>query len=296
VRYAYLDHEVNIDAHQHFWRYSPHTHGWIDDSMSALERDFLPRDLEPRLYASGFDGSIAVQAVCDTAETEWLLDLADEHDWIRGVVGWVDLCAENVHAELERLSRRRKLAGIRHDVQNERDPAFMLRPDFQRGIALLAPLGLVYDFLIRPHQFAAAIELAARFPEQRFVLDHLGKPEIQKHQRDTWAASLRALAAHDNVSCKLSGLVTEADWRHWTLSEFDFFVETALGAFGPERLMVGSDWPVCLLAAEYARAVEVATSRLLRIAPDLREGLMGANATRAYSLDSRSPARERGGA
>jgi len=278
---------MNIDAHQHFWRYSPSSHAWIDDSMSVLKRDFLPSDLKPLLDASGFDGSIAVQAATDVKETEWLLDLADENEWIRGVVGWVDLCAESARAELERVSQRTKLVGIRHVVQSEPDPDFMLRADFQRGIALLAPFGLVYDILIYPHQFPAAIELARRFPAQRFLLDHLGKPEIKRRERASWAESFRSLAACDNVACKISGLVTEADWTGWRAPDFDFYIDTALEAFGPERLMIGSDWPVCLLAAQHARVIEIAAARLERLAPDERDAVMGDNAVEIYSLSDR---------
>jgi L-fuconolactonase len=275
---------MKIDAHQHFWRYSPRTHAWIDGSMGVLKRDFLPRDLKPLLDASGFDGSIAVQAATDVKETEWLLDLADEHDWIRGVVGWVDLCAESARSELERLSRRKKLVGIRHVVQSEPDPEFMLREDFRRGIALLGPLGLVYDILIYSHQFPAAIELAARFPEQSFVLDHLGKPPIKNRKGADWAASFRALGALPNVSCKLSGLVTEADWSSWTPDDLEFYLETALSVFGSKRLMIGSDWPVCLLAAEHARVVEVATAHLEHSSADVRAAVMGGTAERIYGL------------
>jgi L-fuconolactonase len=278
---------VKIDAHQHFWHYSPRTHGWIDDSMRALKRDFLPRDLEPLLRASSFDGSIAVQASLDVRETEWLLDLADEHSWIRGVVGWVDLCAHDVERELARLSRREKLVGIRHIVQSEPDPEFMLRDDFQRGIELLSKFGLAYDILIYAHQLPSAIELAARFPDQRFVLDHLGKPGIKAGTVDArarWEADVRALAAHANVSCKLSGLVTEADWSRWKASDFDFYLDVAESAFGPDRLMIGSDWPVCLLAADHARAMEIVSARLERSVGASRDAVLGGNAARVYRL------------
>jgi L-fuconolactonase len=278
---------MKIDAHQHFWRYAPRTHAWIDESMSVLKRDFLPRDLKPLLDASGFDGSIAVQAATDVKETEWLLDLADEHDWIHGVVGWVDLCAESASSELERLSRREKLVGIRHVVQSEPDPEFMLREHFQRGVALLAPIDLVYDILIYPHQFAAAIELATRFPEQRFVLDHLGKPPIKSGRRADWSASFRALGARPNVSCKLSGLVTEADWSSWKLADLDFYIETAFSVFGPRRLMIGSDWPVCLLAADHRRVVDIVAAHLERYESQTRAAVMGGNAERIYALSPR---------
>jgi L-fuconolactonase len=284
---AHVERDMNIDSHQHFWRYSPRTHGWIDDSMRALKRDFLPRDLKPLLDLSGFDGSIAVQAALDVKETEWLLELTDEHDWIRGVVGWVDLCSDTTAAELERLSQHDKLVGIRHIVQSEPDPEFMLRDDFQRGIALLAKHDLVYDILVYHHQLPAAIELAARFPEQSFVLDHLGKPPIRSAksgQRADWAAHVRELAQHTNVSCKLSGLVTEADWSQWKKPDFDFYLEVCENAFGPRRLMIGSDWPVCTLAGDYTRVIEIVAERIAILSHETRDAIMGGNAERIYAL------------
>jgi L-fuconolactonase len=277
-----------IDAHQHFWRYSPRTHPWIDDSMRALKRDFLPRDLKPVLDANGFEGCIAVQAALETRETEWLLDLADEHDWIRGVVGWVDLCAPDVECELERLSKRAKLCGVRHIVQSEPDPSFLLREDFQRGIGCLARFDLAYDILVYPHQLPAAVELAARFPEQQFVLDHLGKPEIRRGKRGTWLGHVRALGARTNVSCKLSGLVTEADVSSWKAADFAFYLDTAFEIFGPRRLMIGSDWPVCLLAGEYARVIDVVAAHVAGLTRETRAGVMGGNAARIYALGSQA--------
>lgn len=252
--------------------------------MRALKRDFLPRDLKPLLDANGFEGCIAVQAALDVRETEWLLDLADENDWVRGVVGWVDLCAQDVEGELERLSARKKLRGIRHVVQGEPDPRFMLREDFQRGVAALARFDLVYDLLIHRHQFGASTELAARFPAQRFVLDHLGKPAIRGRERAGWAADMRALAAHTNVACKLSGMVTEADVSRWQASDFEFYLETAFDAFGPRRLLIGSDWPVCLLGGQYARVVDIVLAYLAGFSRETRAAVTGDNAARIYAL------------
>jgi L-fuconolactonase len=217
---------TRIDAHQHFWRYSPETHGWIDDSMAVLKRDFLPEDLQPLLKRRGYDGCVAVQAELSVKETGWLLDLAGQHPFILGVVGWVDLCAADVAATLAPLARRTKLKGIRHVVQGEPDD-FMLRPDFQRGIAALGPLGLKYDILVYHRQLPAALALVERFPEQPFVVDHLAKPDIKNGLREPWAAQMRALARRPNVSCKVSGLVTEADWRTWTVDQLEPYLDAS---------------------------------------------------------------------
>lgn len=276
-----------IDAHQHCWKYSPHTHGWIDESMRALKRDFLPRDLKPLLDANGFEGCVAVQAATDVKETEWLLDLADAHDWIRGVVGWVDLCASDVGAELARLTQRKKLRGIRHIVQSEPDDRFMLRADFERGIEALSRSRLTYDILVYPHQLPATVELTARHPNQPFVLDHLGKPPIKggtSGKRAEWTKRLRELARNANVMCKLSGLVTEADWTSWKESDLGSYLDVAFDAFGPRRLMIGSDWPVCLLAGDYSRVVGVVTSWLEGQTSETREAILGGNAARFYCL------------
>ncbi|HUI25384.1 MAG TPA: amidohydrolase family protein, partial [Candidatus Kryptonia bacterium] len=201
---------MRIDAHQHFWRYRSDTHAWITDSMARLKHDFLPSDLQPPLTNCGFDGSVAVQAQQNVAETEWLLQLADAHPFIRGVVGWVDLCALDVADCLRRLAQHPRFRGVRHIVQDEPDDRFMLRPDFQRGIAALAQFDLTYDILVYARQLPAAIELATAFPAQRFVLDHIGKPDIRARRIDDWRPDLARLAALPNVWCKLSGMVTEA--------------------------------------------------------------------------------------
>jgi L-fuconolactonase len=275
---------MRIDAHQHFWRYSPRTHAWIDDSMAALRRDFLPADLEPLLRDAGFDACVAVQAQQDVAETEWLLALADEHSFIRGVVGWVDLRAEDVREQLRRLASHAKLKGVRHIVQNEPDDSFMLRPDFMRGIAALAEFGLAYDILIYTRQLPAAAELAAAFPEQRFVVDHIAKPEIRERHIDAWARGVAALSRHPNVCCKLSGMVTEADWNAWSPEDLAPYVDVVLEWFGPERLMIGSDWPVCTLAGGYDDVLKVAMRHVARLSPRDQAAILGENATRFYRL------------
>ena len=274
---------MRIDAHQHFWRYSPDTHAWIDDSMAALRRDFLPHDLEPLLRAAGFDGCIAVQATQDVAETEWLLALADEHALIRGVVGWVDLCAPDVRAQIARIASHPRLSGVRHVVQDEPD-GFMLRDDFRRGIAALAEFDLAYDILIYARQLPEALRLVEAFPSQRFVIDHIAKPSIRTHEIDAWRRDITAIARRPNVYCKLSGMVTEADWRAWTAEDLAPYIDAALDAFGPDRLMIGSDWPVCTLAAPYATVMEVATARIAAHSPHALDVTLGATAANFYHL------------
>jgi L-fuconolactonase len=239
-----------IDAHQHFWRYTAAEYGWIDDSMSAIRRDFLPPDVKGEMDRAGVRGSVAVQARQTLEETRWLLELAREHPFILGVVGWIDL-QEDVDAQLAGLAGGRALVGVRHVVQGEPD-GFLQRPQFLAGIARLEPAGLAYDILVYARQLPQAIAFARRFPSQRFVLDHLGKPDVRRGERHEWQRQLRALAALPRVCCKLSGLVTEADWRTWTPGQLRPYLDAALDAFGPARIMIGSDWPVCLVAATYA--------------------------------------------
>ncbi|MFZ1015074.1 MAG: amidohydrolase family protein, partial [Terracidiphilus sp.] len=219
---------MRLDAHQHFWKYSPADYAWISDRMQVLQRDFLPQHLKPLLDAQNFQGSIAVQAQQTCEETLWLLELAEQHEFIRGVVGWVDLCAPQVREQLEALAKRRKLVGIRHVVQDEPDDAFMLRPDFRRGIDELAGFGLVYDLLLYPRHLPIAAKLVRQFPAQAFVLDHIAKPLIADRQLEPWARDLKGLAKLPNVSCKLSGMVTEARWQQWKPDDFKPCLDTVL--------------------------------------------------------------------
>jgi L-fuconolactonase len=273
-----------IDSHQHFWRYEPREFAWIDGRMAAIRRDFLPQDLAPLLAAGGFDGCIAVQAVQSLAETRFLLDCARSHPFVRGVVGWVDLRSQEVEVQLREFARDPHFVGVRHVVQSEPDPRFLLQPDFVRGIAALAPFDLAYDLLLFPHQLPAAVELCARFPRQRFVLDHLAKPRIAAGEREPWASDLQRLALLPNVACKLSGMVTEADWQRWTPAGLQPFVDAALAAFGPDRLLFGSDWPVCLCASDHARWVDAAAALLAALSPAQRAAVFGGNAARWYRV------------
>lgn len=275
---------MRIDSHQHFWRYSPTKYEWIDDSMAVLWRDFLPQDLEPHLRKSAFGACVAVQATQTLEETRWLLDLAAQSPFIAGVVGWVDLRAPDVQAQLEEFARNPRLVGIRHIVQSEPDDRFLLRPDFLRGIALLETFDLAYDLLIYPRHLPLAIEFARRFPRQRFVLDHLGKPAIRACELQPWANQMRELAKLPNVFCKLSGMVTEADWRNWKLEDFHPYLDVAFDTFGPERLMIGSDWPVCLVAAPYAGVVDIVLDYVSNLPQSAAEAVLGGTARRFYKL------------
>jgi len=278
---------MHVDAHQHFWIYRPEEYGWIDDSMSALRRDFLPDDLKPELISAGLDGSIAVQARQTLEETRWLLELADHSSSILGVVGWVDLRSPDVRSQLNEFARNSKLVGVRHVAQAEPDDNFLLRPDFLRGISALEEFDLAYDILIYPRHLAVAAEFVERFPRQRFVLDHLAKPAIKTGEIDSWAQGIRRLAVFPNVLCKLSGLVTEADWQHWTPEQITPYLDVAFEAFGADRLMIGSDWPVCLVAGSYTRTLGVVKDYLLKRKMDGHDAILGGNAQQFWRLASR---------
>jgi L-fuconolactonase len=277
---------MRIDAHQHFWHYEPAQYPWIDDTMATLRRDYLPADLGPELAQAGIDATIAVQACQTVAETEWLLELAATHPFIAGVVGWVDLRSESVPDVLARLSGHSKLAGIRHIVQSEADDRFLLRPDFCRGIAALRAFDLPYDILIYPRHLPVAVDFVARFDDQPFVLDHLAKPEIRSGAIETWARDLARLAAAPNVCCKLSGLVTEADWNRWTPDQILPYLDVAFDCFGADRLIAGSDWPVCTVAADYRRTMTLVTDYLERRSASDREAVLGGNARRVWRRGS----------
>jgi len=277
-----------IDAHQHFWLYNPAEHAWLTNEMAVLKRDFKPEDLKPLLDGLDFDGCIAVQVRQNLEETRWLLELAGGDDFVRGVVGWVDLRSAEVKAQLEQFSGNKKLVGVRHIVQGEPDDHFMLREDFCRGIASLAEFDLAYDVLIYPRQLPAAIGLARTFPDQRFVLDHLAKPAIGEGTREPWEAGLRELAKSPNLFCKLSGMVTETRWNQWQPDDFRPYLDVVFEAFGPERLMIGSDWPVCTLSATYETAMGIVIDYIGQFGPWEREGILGGNCSRFYGLETDS--------
>lgn len=275
---------MRIDAHQHFWVYKPEEYPWIGEGMDVLRRDYLPADLEPLLKSVGFDGSMVVQARQSLEETEWLLELADRHPAILGVVGWVDLCSPRVREELERFAGHPKMKGVRHLVQDEPDDAFMLREDFQRGLGLLEAFGLTYDLLLFPRHLPVAVKLVEAFPDQPFVLDHLAKPNIRDGEIEPWREELRRLASYENVYCKLSGMVTEAAWGRWTPEDFHPYLDVALEAFGSERLMIGSDWPVCTLSGAYQPVMEIVLEYVRTLSETEQDQILGANCAAFYGI------------
>ena len=252
--------------------------------MGRLARDYLPADLIKATQPHDITGSVAVQARQTIQETEWLLELAANYSFIRGVVGWVDLRSPSVSEDLERFSENDKFVGVRHVVQDEPDPRFLLGNDFVRGLRYLPAYNLTYDILVFPHQLPAAYELVKMLPDQPFVLDHMAKPDIEHHAISEWKRHFNALAEHENVVCKLSGLVTEANWKVWQQRDFTPYLDVALEAFGPERLLYGSDWPVCLLSAEYAEVLCIANSLIDRVSLHEAKAIRGTNATQFYGL------------
>ena len=277
---------TRIDAHQHFWKYSPAEYGWINDSMSVLKRDFLPADLQGLLQTNGIDGSIAVQARQSLEETRWLLELTRDNDFIRGVVGWVDLRSPRLRDQLEEFANNKKLVGVRHIVQDEPDDEFMLRAEFRHGIAQLAEFDLAYDLLLHPRHLPVAVKLVREFPDQRFVLDHIAKPPIAAGTTEPWARDIRALAALPNVACKLSGMVTEARWGKWTQDDFRPYLDAVLDCFGPSRLMIGSDWPVCTVSADYASTLNIVQKFIEPLATSERDAVLGGSCARVYGIIS----------
>ena len=275
---------MKIDAHQHFWHYSPVDHVWMDDRMTVLKQDYLPGDLKPLLDQAGFDGCVAVQARQNLDETRWLLQLADQNEFIRGVVGWVDLRSDEVDAELDEFAPHPKLVGVRHVVHDEADDEFMLGAAFQRGISRLASRGLVYDLLLFPKHLPVAVGLVGEFPEQVFVLDHIAKPLIADGLLSPWREDLRELARFPNVACKLSGLVTEAKWNQWKAEDFSRYLDVVLEAFGPDRLMIGSDWPVCTLSASYSGALGVVRDFIANLPESDQAAILGGTCARVYGV------------
>ncbi len=274
---------MHIDAHQHFWIYDQREYGWIDESMASIRRDFLPDDLKSELEIGGFQGSVLVQARQTLEETRWLLELAENNPFILGVVGWVDLRSPQLRAELESFAGKPKLVGIRHIVQSEPDD-FLLQSDFLRGISVLEEFDLACDILIYTKHLPITAEFVGRFPRQRFVLDHLAKPPIKSGAIDFWESGIRKLASFPNVSAKVSGLVTEADWSAWKAEDIRPYLDVAFECFGPSRLMIGSDWPVCNVAGSYTRIVTLVKDYLSEFAAEEREAVLGGNAAKFWRL------------
>jgi L-fuconolactonase len=274
---------MKIDAHQHFWRFHPVRESWITDDMLPLRRDFLPDELRTIQGKHGIQGSVAVQADQSEDETHFLLQLAESHPFILGVVGWVDLLAPRLRGRLEYFSGFEGFCGVRHIAQAEADD-WLAREEVVRGIGQLQDFGLTYDILVYPNQLPAALSLVERLPHQSFVLDHMAKPLIREGRMEPWAGLIRELASHSNVWCKVSGLVTEADWGRWRQEAIRPYLDVVFEAFGPDRLMFGSDWPVCLLAASYEEVCNLVTGYAAPLPEGQREKLFGGNAVAFYGL------------
>lgn len=275
---------MKIDAHQHFWQYDPAKHAWIDESMKAIRRDFLPKDLRPLLDREKVDATVAVQADESLEENTFLLKLAEENPWIKKVVGWVDLCGDDVPEQLEKYAQEPKMAGFRMILQGQ-PPALMADKAFRSGLAELKKYGFTYDILIFPHHLDAAIELVKDFPEQPFVIDHLAKPYIKDGQIDEWAANMKTMANIENVCCKVSGMVTEADWKYWTKQDLRPYLDVVFEAFSPKRLMFGSDWPVALVAADYPKNISVIQEYIASLSEDEQMAIMGKTAAQFYGIN-----------
>lgn len=273
-----------IDSHQHFWIFDPVRDSWIDDSMQKIQRDFLPADLQPLLNENKFSGCVAVQASQSEEETNFLLDLASKNEFIKGVVGWVDLRAENISERLNHFSKYEKLKGFRHVVQGEADD-FMLRNDFRNGIAALKPFNYTYDILIFHRQLPAAIDLVNRFPDQPFVIDHIAKPDIKSWEIATWEKNMKEISKYENVMCKISGMVTEADWSNWKPSDLKPYLDVVFESFSTDKLMFGSDWPVCNVASNYAELVQTLESYMTQLPVQEQSKIWFENAANFYNLD-----------
>jgi L-fuconolactonase len=273
-----------IDSHQHFWKYEPVKHSWIDDDMSVIRRDFSPSDLAKVYQENSIDGCVAVQADQTLEETDFLIDLASINNFIKGIVGWVDLRAENIENVLEKYSTDKIVKGFRHVVQGEADHNFLLRPNFSRGISLLEKHNFTYDILVFPHQLGSVLEFVKKFPHQKFVIDHIAKPYIKDGYFEGWATMMTAIGKHKNVSCKMSGMVTEADFNIWTPEQIHPYMDTVLEAFGSKRILFGSDWPVCLVAGNYSKIKKLTTDFISQLSKIEQNSIMGNNAIEFYNL------------
>jgi L-fuconolactonase len=274
---------MKIDAHQHFWNYDSDRHSWINDSMHLIRKSFLPETLGCILLENGIDGCIAVQADQTIEETHFLIGLAQKNEWIKAVIGWVDLRSEDIETQLQSWKQFPILKGFRHILQAE-EPDFMLSKEFIRGIECLQKFNYCYEILIYPKHLSAALSLVQQFPEMRFVIDHMAKPNIRAHQMEGWKEGMQILGKQKNVYCKISGLVTEADWEHWVPADFEPYLKTVVEAFGIEHLMYGSDWPVCLVAAAYDTQLNICKQYFKDFSEQENLMIFGANAARFYQL------------
>lgn len=273
-----------IDSHQHFWHFDPVRDSWITEEMAVIQKDFLPEDLAPVLQRNGVDGCVAVQADQTEEQNAFLLELAAGNPFIRGVVGWVDFQADNISETLEFYTQYEKMKGFRHVLQGEADRALMLKPAFKHGISKLEELGFTYDILIYADQLTYTEEFVKAFPHQRFVIDHIAKPNIKYRQFDDWKKDIEAVAQHYNACCKVSGMVTEADWNHWKDEDFKPYLDVVFEAFGANRVMFGSDWPVCLVAGGYEKMLTMVKSYTSALSQNEQQMFWGQNAINFYNL------------
>jgi L-fuconolactonase len=273
---------MQVDTHVHFWEYNAKRDTWMDD-MKILQQDYLPQTIAGTLKRNGIGGCVAVQASQEELETHFLVELSKTHDIIKGVVGWIDLQNENIEERLQYFSQYPIIKGYRHVVQGEPDD-FLLRPNFQRGIRALQPYDYTYDILIYHHQLKPALEFVSRFPEQRMVIDHCAKPDVAHKKLDEWAADMRAIAKHPQIHCKLSGLFTEAKWKQWSAADFYPYLDVVFEAFGTDRLMFGSDWPVILVSGIYVQWVSLLEKYMENYSEEDRQKVFGENAIAFYKL------------
>lgn len=273
-----------IDSHHHYWQYNPVEYDWIDDSMKVIRTDFLPEKLERTIREAGIDGVISVHARQSVEETDWLIGMAHQNKFMKGVVGWLPLIQDDIETYLEKYSGEKILKGLRHVVQGEPDPEFILRNDFNRGISLLKKYSLVYDILIVERQLPNTIKFVDQHPDQLFALDHIAKPLININELSPWKENIQELAKRKNVSCKISGMLTETDFTNWTPEQLQPYFDVVLEAFGPDRLLFGSDWPVCLVATSYKNWADLVRETISTFSETEQAKIMGENAVRIYNL------------
>ncbi|MEO5944487.1 MAG: amidohydrolase family protein [Ferruginibacter sp.] len=273
-----------IDAHQHFWQFDPVRDNWITDDMSVIQKDFLPDDLKPVLKNNSINGTVAVQASQSESETTFLISLSEKYDFIKAVVGWIDFQADDIMEMLAKYKTFPIVKGFRHVLQGELQRDLMLQPFFKKGIAALQPFGFTYDLLILPDQLKFCIELVAAFPEQKFVIDHIAKPNIKNGEIEDWQHEIKKIAAYPNVYCKISAMTTEADWKTWKQQDFEPYLDVIVNAFGTRRIMFGSDWPVCLVAGSYEQTLGIVTNYFSTFSKEDQQQFFGLNAINFYDL------------
>jgi L-fuconolactonase len=273
-----------IDAHQHFWNYDPVRDAWIGNDMSVLKKDYLPQDLSRILTENNINGTVVVQASQTLEETRFLLSLSAEYEFIKGIVGWVDIRSDDLKQQLTEFKTNKKLKGFRHILQAETDRTFMLHPEFLKGLRLLFEYGYTYDILIYKDQLKYLPALVSKFPDQKFLLDHMAKPDIKMKDLKEWQRDLQPLKQFPNLYCKLSGLVTEADWKKWKMEDFKDYLDVAIDVFGINRVMFGSDWPVCLLAATYKDVLNICKEYFSGFSKEEQEKVFSSNAITFYNL------------